>query len=61
MQRDIVANFQAYLGVEDLTQTSVKDLYEALQPDSLLERIAYRKAANFAPTKEFLEIKGIVG
>ena len=61
LQRDIVANFQAFLGVEDLSETSVRELYAALQPDSLLERIAYRKAAKFAPTKEFLEIKGIVG
>ena len=61
IQRNIVANFQAFLGVEDLSQTSVKALYEALQPETLLERFAARRQNRFAPTKDFLEIKGVVG
>jgi len=62
VQRNIVMNYQEYLGVEDLSiNTTVKDLFSVLQPDTLLERFAARKANKFAPTKDFLEIKGMAG
>ena len=49
------------LDVTDLAKTTVKDLYEALQPDSLLERFAAKKANGLSANKDFLEIKGQKG
>lgn len=40
---------------------TVRQLYDSLQPDTLLERFAARKQNKIAPTKEFLEIKGMAG
>jgi len=36
-------------------------LYEAIQPDSLLERFAAKKANGISSNKEFLAIKGTKG
>jgi hypothetical protein len=35
--------FKEILGVDDLSRVEVSELYQALQPESLLERFAYRK------------------
>ena len=49
------------MNVTDLTKVNVKDLYDALQPDSLLERFAAKKANGVAGNKDFLTIKGTKG
>ena len=49
------------LNVNDLSKVTVKDLHEVLQPDSLLERFAAKKANGVGATKDFLEIKGSKG
>lgn len=48
--------------VEDLTQVDIQDLLHCLQPDTLLERFAYRKQAGIhANQKDFLKLKGSKG
>lgn len=50
------------LDVSDLQSTDIQDLLHCLQPDSLLERFAYRKQAGIhANTKEFMKLKGSKG
>lgn len=50
------------LEVEDLKMVDIQDLLHCLQPDSLLERFAYRKQAGIhANTKEFIKLKGQKG
>jgi hypothetical protein len=39
----------------------VKGLYDALQPDSLLERFAARNATKIGATKDFISLKGQKG
>ena len=42
------------LNITDLSKVTVKDLHDALQPDSLLERFAAKKANGLAGHKDFL-------
>ena len=49
------------LDCNDLTTASVKELHECLQPDSLLERFAAKKASGVSTNKDFLDIKGAKG
>jgi len=44
-----------------MAEVTVAEIYEALQPDSLFERFAARKAVGVAQTKDFLEMKGYQG
>lgn len=53
--------YKDILGVDDLKDVNVKELHNVLQPDSLLERFAAKKAAGLGNTKDFLEIKGMKG
>ena len=49
------------MNVEDLSKITVKDLYDTLQPDAILERFAAKKANGLSTNKEFLQIKGTKG
>lgn len=53
--------YKDILEVDDLKDVNVKDLHAVLQPDSLLERFAAKKAAGLGTMKDFLEIKGMKG
>jgi hypothetical protein len=57
-ERDIIATFKDCLEVTDLSKVSVDRLFDALQPDSLLERFAAKKANKVGKTADFLEMKG---
>ena len=57
-ERDIIATFKDCLDVTDLSKVSVDRLFDALQPESLLERFAAKKANKVGRTADFLEIKG---
>jgi hypothetical protein len=39
---------------QDLKEVSVEELHEALQPEALLERFAYRKEANILTKNDFV-------
>jgi len=48
--------------VTDVSQADINALLHVLQPDSLLERFAYRKRAGVAGSnKEFIKLKGTKG
>jgi hypothetical protein len=44
-----------------LSTVEVRDLFDCLQPDSLLERFAARNANKIGPTKDFISMKGAKG
>jgi len=44
--------------VKSLDEVSVKDLMDALNNFSVLERIAYKKANQMGKNKEFVQLKG---
>lgn len=50
--------YKDVLGVEDIKTVDLDTLMSVLQPDSLFERFAARKAAGMGTTKEFLDVKG---
>mmetsp|Transcript_3246 Transcript_3246/g.4940 ORF Transcript_3246/g.4940 Transcript_3246/m.4940 type:complete len:281 (-) Transcript_3246:75-917(-) len=63
-QRDIKDLFVDLLEIKDyqeLAAQSIKDLVKALEPDTLLERFAARKANHIGANKDFIEIKGQKG
>jgi len=41
-----------------LRDTDINTLLAVLQPDTLLERFAYRRQAGLGANKEFLKLKG---
>ena len=43
---------------KDVSKIPLEELLTALQPDTMFERFAARKAASAGMTKEFLSIKG---
>lgn len=45
----------------DPAEVDIQTLLKVLQPDSLLERFAYRKQANMGTNKEFIKLKGSKG
>lgn len=47
--------------MKDLKDVEANQLLEILQPDSLLERFAAKKANKVAVSKDFIDIKGIKG
>jgi len=50
------------LGSDDLGEFDIQDLLKVLQPDSLLERFAYRKQAGVhGGNREFIKLKGMKG
>ena len=44
-----------------MNKVSVEELHGALQPDSLMERFAYRKEANILTKNDFLSMKNVTG
>jgi len=60
-QMDIRDIYMEILNTDDLSKFTVKEFYEVLQPDSLLERFAAKKANGISNNKDFLEIKGHKG
>ena len=50
--------FKEILNTKNLHMCSVEELNAVLQPESLFERFAYRRAHNLAGSKEFLAMKG---
>jgi len=51
-------DFRFILGDRDPTKMTFPEMRELLQPDSLFERFAARKANGIANQKDFLAIKG---
>ena len=58
---EIKSLYKEILGVDSLGDCEITELLKVLQPDSLLERFAYRKAAGMGHNKEFIKIKGSRG
>jgi len=48
------------LDIDDLRNADINTLLEQLQPESLLERFAYRKGMG-GTNKEFIKLKGTTG
>lgn len=59
VQREIKNLYKEILQVKDLGECDISELHEALKPDSLLERFAFRKTG--ANNKEFIKLKGSKG
>ena len=57
-QKEIRQLFKEILNEEDLTKCDVPQLLQLLQPDSLLERFAAKKANNVTATKDFVNLSG---
>lgn len=61
-QQEIRTLCKEILEVDNLANVEIQDLLHCLQPDSLLERFAYRKQAGVhANSKEFIKLKGSKG
>lgn len=61
-QREIRQLYKEILGVPNPAEVDIGELLRVLQPDSLLERFAYRKQAGVAGSnKEFIKLKGQKG
>ena len=50
--------FREILETETVKEVEINVLLDQLQPDSLLERFAFRKAGALGSGKEFMKIKG---
>lgn len=57
-QKEIRQLFKEILEVDDLSKVEVPTLLNLLQPDSLLERFAAKKANNMVHTKDFVNLNG---
>ena len=60
-QRNIRQLYKEILDVDDLSKCELNDFMKVLQPDSLLERFAYRRQAGAGGSKEFIKLKGTKG
>lgn len=60
-QAEVIGLYREILKVTDVAQADINELLQVLQPDSLLERFAYRKQANMGTNKEFIKLKGSKG
>lgn len=59
---EIKTLYKEILKINDLSECDVAQLLEILQPDSLLERFAYRRKAGMTGNnKEFIKLKGTKG
>lgn len=58
---DIIRLYKNILDTDDIHSKDMNELLQVLQPDSLLERFAFRKKAGLASNKDFLKIKGNKG
>ena len=61
IHREIRTLYMEILDTQDLKSIGVDVLLRTLQPDSLLERFAYRKQAGIGNNKEFVKLKGQKG
>jgi len=52
--------FKEILGCEEVKEVDINTLLEVLEPDTLLERFAYRKGST-NNNKEFIKLKGTRG
>ena len=59
--KEIRSLFKEILGVENLSNCEMPQLLTVLQPDTLLERFAAKKANNISHAKDFLSLKGQKG
>jgi len=60
--KEIKQLYKEILGEPDLAKVEVSTLLDLLQPDSLLERFAAKKANGVCQTKDFVNLKsGIKG
>lgn len=57
-QKEIRQLYCEILGTDDLSTKQVPELLELLQPDSLLERFAAKKAQRITHTKDFVNMNG---
>jgi len=57
-ERNIIETFKEVLQKSDLSDCNVNELLSILQPESLLERFAAKKANKIGNNNEFLQIKG---
>jgi solute carrier family 8 (sodium/calcium exchanger) len=57
----IIRLYREILGTDNLAKVSAKELHAPLQPASLLERFAARKANNLGGHKDFLALQGMKG
>ena len=57
-QKSIIETYKRCLGVDDLSKVSADQLLEILEPDSLLERFAAKKANKVGKNSDFVAIKG---
>ena len=53
--------FKEILETETVKEIEINVLLDQLQPDSLLERFAFRKGAGLGGGKDFIKIKGTQG
>lgn len=58
---EIISLYKQVLNINDLGEADINDLLNILQPDSLLERFAYRKRNAAGTNQEFLKLKGAKG
>jgi Ca2+/Na+ antiporter len=57
-QKEIIECFQVIIGTENLGSCNVNELIDAVKPDQLFERFAFRKEVAMGNPKDFLDIKG---
>jgi len=60
IHEDIIILYKEILDTDDLKTIDINTLLECLQPESLLERFAYRKGMS-GNNKEFIKLKGTQG
>lgn len=58
---DIVSIYKELLNTDDLSQFGIAELKQILEPESLLERFAAKKAVTSGKTEDFLSLKGQKG
>jgi hypothetical protein len=59
---EIIGLYKSILNNNDLSEVGVDELLHILQPDSLLERFAYRKRGGVGGNgREFVKLKGTRG
>lgn len=61
-REEVIKLYKEILMTGDLSDVGVDELLNVLQPDSLLERFAYRKRAGLAANgRDFVKLKGTRG
>lgn len=57
-REEIKKNFRIVLDLETLDEADINMLLSALEPERLLDRLAYRKNTSGAGKKSFVKLKG---